>query len=244
MDFAWIIGAGLMFKLLLVGVVIIDLQFRKHRRNSMMGYNHEFGKQANAIRRAEVKSFTDTTSHQVNLRGGRATLRAFTPNWTSAFTLVELLVVIAIIAILAGILLPSLSRAKASAHSAVCKNHLKQMGIALHLYTDDFRSCYPSSWNYDQTNAVPWANELYPSYQIPWDRKEYHCPDYTGEIVGIGRVPDYLAMHFNLWGARRRGTIHSLQIQFVKNASGSEMDHQKSKAPSKPKALLSPSGAA
>ena len=54
-----------------------------------------------------------------------------------AFTLVELLVVIAVIAILAAILLPSFSRAKARTQTAVCQNNLRQLTIAFHAYVDD-----------------------------------------------------------------------------------------------------------
>ena len=53
------------------------------------------------------------------------------------FTLIELLVVVAIIGVLAGLLLPTLSRGQALARRAQCGGHLRQLGVAAHLYWDD-----------------------------------------------------------------------------------------------------------
>ncbi|MDD3926855.1 MAG: DUF1559 domain-containing protein, partial [bacterium] len=101
--------------------------------------------------------------------------------YTHGFTLIELLVVIAIIAILASILFPVFAKAREKARSAHCQSNLKQIGLAMSMYVQDWDEAYPSMrktgvdpvWNLGGSNY--WYNRL-----LPYAGKKYvsvfYCP--------------------------------------------------------------------
>ncbi len=93
----------------------------------------------------------------------------------SGFTLIELLVVIAIIAILAAILFPVFAKAREKARQSSCQSNLKQLGLAVTQYAQDYDERYPLTWG----GGFFWRDNIAPYIK---NTQVFYCPSYNTVI--------------------------------------------------------------
>ncbi len=121
-----------------------------------------------------------------------------------AFTLVELLVVVAIVAILAGMLLPALSKANSKAKGIACLNNLRQLSLAWQSYADDNRGwlapneasgevSLPGSWIHGDAKTDPSPRNIEAGCLFPYNRSIaiYRCPSDRSRVRGRPQLPRF-----------------------------------------------------
>src|SRR5688572_9600426 len=103
------------------------------------------------------------------------------------FTLIELLVVIAIIALLAAILFPVFARARENARKSSCQNQLKQIGLGIAQYTQDYDETMPNRGANNNPTIPSWRQRIFPYVK---STQVYRCPSNTSTNGGSPKADD------------------------------------------------------
>ncbi len=161
-----------------------------------------------------------------------------------SFTLIELLVVIAIIAILAAMLLPSLSKARDTARTAACASNMKQHGLGASSYANDYQNWLPVGAN-ESGVPVQWRLEISeycgPKITYDYDPKVskgiFKCPSFmkvTSDVAfrsgyGWSYYAGYKASSTESWGLRRN--LAKVKMPSETAVSGDGVDECDNDAP-------------
>lgn len=132
----------------------------------------------------------------------------------TAFSLIELLVVIAIISVLVGIMLPGLNKAKEKARQAQCRGNLRQIGLGLMMYAQDYER-YPYLLTYlvSRSEFYGFDRPLEPYTQGNWTNVLYRCPSYRGRTILREKTPTGGLSNpegsygYNAWGTSLGGNL-------------------------------------
>src|SRR5258708_2105762 len=165
-----------------------------------------------------MKTRTETTSPPITSIVSNP-LTPHAARHRNAFTLIELLVVIAIIAILAGMLLPALSKAKAKGQSIACLNNLRQLQLAWIIYADDHNDLMcpnkstgngtdldsyrglPGSWVLGNVRLDSSPTNIESGVLFPYTKSlgVYKCPTDRSFTVKAPKVPRNRSYMLNLY---------------------------------------------